>query len=61
MKILPGLKECTLHHLNEEKQVLKSMALMRTYCIAQGTLLSAQWGPNWEGKAKKRGCVCEDN
>ena len=28
---------------------------MRTYCIAQGTLLSALWGPTWEGNPKKRG------
>ena len=30
---------------------------MRTFCIyiAQGTLLSALWGPKWEGNPKKRG------
>ena len=30
---------------------------MRTFCIyiAQGTLLSAMWGPKWEGNPKKRG------
>ena len=28
---------------------------MRTDCIAQGTLLSALWGPKWEGNPKKRG------
>ena len=27
---------------------------MRTDCIAQGTLLSALWGPKWEGNLKKR-------
>ena len=26
---------------------------MRTYCIAQGTLLSALWWPKWEGNPKK--------
>ena len=30
---------------------------MRTDCIAQGTLLSALWGPKWEGHPKKRGYV----
>ena len=28
---------------------------MRTYCIAQGILLSALWWPKWEGNPKKRG------
>ena len=28
---------------------------MRTCCTAQGTLLSALWGPKWEGNPKKRG------
>ena len=28
---------------------------MRTYCIAQGTLLSDLWWPKWEGNLKKRG------
>ena len=28
---------------------------MRTCCVAQGTLLSALWGPKREGKPKKRG------
>ena len=28
---------------------------MRTYCIAQGTLLNALWWPNWEGNPRKRG------
>ena len=28
---------------------------MRTYCIAQGTLLNALWWPKWEGNPKKRG------
>ena len=28
---------------------------MRTYCVAQGTLLSALWWPKWEGNPKKRG------
>ena len=27
---------------------------MRTYCIAQGTLLNALWWPKWEGNLKKR-------
>ena len=32
---------------------------MRTYCIARGTLLSALWGPKWEGNPKMREyCVC---
>ena len=26
--------------------------LLRTYCIAQGTLLIVLWGPKWEGKPK---------
>ena len=26
---------------------------MRTYCLIQGTLLSALWGPKWEGNPKK--------
>ena len=30
---------------------------MRTYCIAWGTLLSAPWGPKWEGNLKKVGYV----
>ena len=30
---------------------------MRTYYIAQGTLLSALWWPKWEGSLKKRGCL----
>ena len=28
---------------------------MRTYCTAQGTLLSALWWPKWEGNPEKRG------
>ena len=28
---------------------------MRTYYIAQGTLLSVLWRPKWEGNPKKRG------
>ena len=28
---------------------------MRTYFIAQGTLLSALWYPEWEGNPKGRG------
>ena len=37
--------------------------LMRTYSIAQGTLLDALWWPKWEANLKKRGlyiymCVC---
>ena len=28
--------------------------LMRTFCIAQGTLVSALWWPKWEGNPKKR-------
>ena len=31
--------------------------LMRTYCVAQGTLLHALWWPKWEG-VQKRGDVC---
>ena len=31
--------------------------IMRTYCIAQGTLLGALWWPKWEGNPKKRGCM----
>ena len=27
---------------------------MRTYSIAQGTLLSALWWPKWEGNPKER-------
>ena len=30
---------------------------MRTYCVAQGTLLSALWGPKWE-RIQKRGDIC---
>ena len=29
--------------------------LMRIYCVAQGTLLSALWRPKWERNLKKRG------
>lgn len=28
---------------------------MRTYCTARGTLLSALWGPKWEGNSEQRG------
>ena len=28
---------------------------MRTYCVAQGTLLGALWWPKWEGNPKKEG------
>ena len=28
---------------------------MRTYCVAQGTLLNALWGPECEGSPKGRG------
>ena len=28
---------------------------MRTYCIAQGTLHNALWGPIWEENPEKRG------
>ena len=28
---------------------------MRTYCIAQGTLLTALWLPKWERNPKKWG------
>ena len=32
---------------------------MRTYCIAQGTLLNALWQPKWEGNSKKMDiCIC---
>ena len=32
---------------------------MRTYCIAQGTLLSALWRPKWEGNPKREDiCIC---
>ena len=30
---------------------------MRTYCLAQETLLSALWRPKWEGNPK-RGDTC---
>ena len=30
---------------------------MRTYCKAQGTLLSALWQPKWEGNPKKKGYI----
>ena len=30
---------------------------MRTYCVAQGTLLSALWWPGWEGEPRKRGYI----
>ena len=29
------------------------LILLRTYCIAKGTLLSALWWPKWEGNPKK--------
>ena len=29
----------------------------RTYCVAQGTLLSALWWSKWEGNPEKRGCL----
>ena len=29
--------------------------IMRTYCIAQGTLLSALWWPKWKGNLKNKG------
>ena len=41
--------------------VYKIDNLMRTYSIAQGTLLDALWWPKWEANPKKRGlyiCVC---
>ena len=28
---------------------------MGTYCIAQGTRLSALWSPKWEGNPRQRG------
>ena len=28
---------------------------MRTYCVAQGTLVGALWGLKWEGNPKKEG------
>ena len=28
-----------------------------THCPAQGHLLSAQWGPKWEGNSGMRGCM----
>ena len=31
---------------------------MRTFCIAQGTLLNVLWWPKWEGNPKKRGYLC---
>ena len=33
---------------------------MRTYVVAQETLLNALWQPKWEGnpKKKKGGCIC---
>ena len=30
---------------------------MGTYCVAQGTLLSALWGPEWKGSSKTRGFI----
>ena len=30
---------------------------MRTYCVAQGTLLNALWGPGWEGSPERKGCM----
>ena len=32
--------------------------LIRTCCIAQGTLLSTLWWPKWEGNPNKRGYMC---
>ena len=31
---------------------------MRTYCMAQGTLLSALWWPKWEGMQKRGYIYC---
>ena len=28
-----------------------------TYCIAQGTLLSVMWQPEWEGSLEENGCL----
>ena len=32
---------------------------MRTYRIAEGTLINALWWPKWEGNLKKRGGGCQ--
>ena len=40
-------------YVNNVLQYIKQ--LMRTYCIIQGTLLNALWGPKREGSLKKRG------
>ena len=31
---------------------------MRTYCIAQGTLLNGLWWPRWKENLKQRGWIC---
>jgi len=30
---------------------------MKTYCMAQGTLLKALWWPEWEGSPEERECM----
>ena len=30
---------------------------MRTYCLAQGSLLNSLWWPKWEGNPQKRGYI----
>ena len=34
---------------------VQNRSLIRTYCIAQGTLFRALWWPKWEGNPNKRG------
>ena len=44
-------------HVTYERPRIKKLEIMRTYCIAQGTLFSALWWPinKWEGNPEKRG------
>ena len=40
------------------KQRMRTRQLVRTYCIAQGTLLNALWSPKWEGSPERKVGIC---
>ena len=44
-------------HIFTHTRIYMKQVTIGTYCIAQGTLLSALWWSKWEGNPKKRGYV----
>ena len=56
-----SLVRCNLQGGKElETRLRDRTTAMRTYCIAQGTLLSALWWPKWEGNMADSLCCTPD-